>query len=393
MKKVVSLVTTVVASLLIMIPATVAHAGTTVYNVPTSINSNCTADAWAGLTSFIATVPDGTATNTSTIQFAANTCYLLSAPLVLDGRNYLVFVSGGTKHNGTAGAYTNGTEITTNIVPVCNDQGTDAHIIKLKASAGPSSNIEFDGFNLVGDNPTPGVFYPSQYCQHGIMANNTPGFTAKYLSISNTYGDCIYISDQSGQPTNSAIRYVACTNPGREGFSVLNATEGTGNLSVLITNCTVYDARNGVTMDKNSSGDAAPGVQVVNNNFQQTRNFMLQYVNDSNDAVVTGNTCSNKCGDTVFKAGAINATVTGNTLGSVWLNDVNAVNMNGNTLTECPYGNGDYVKVGNIDVEVPTDSSYVTNNNGTGGHSCHGFQTIQGGTTQNNLTESGNTWS
>src|SRR6267143_718996 len=77
--------------LLAVLPSSAAAAqgAMSVYAVPSTVASNCSVDVTMALSTFIASVPDGTASAPNTVLFGSGGCYRVDYPFVVAYRNNL----------------------------------------------------------------------------------------------------------------------------------------------------------------------------------------------------------------------------------------------------------------------------------------------------------------
>ena len=170
-------------------------------HVPSSINSSGSADASAALNAFIRSVPNG-----STIVFKAGGVYRLNHGIVLDNRHNLVFEGNGS----TLKAVGSGSAVT--------DSPFD-----LRSG---DSGITIRNFTLLGDNPTAGTsaaFHGGAENQIGVTMYGARSVNINHVTISGTYGDCVYVGMSSGNVWTDGVSFTSstCERSGRSGIAIV----------------------------------------------------------------------------------------------------------------------------------------------------------------------------
>ena len=83
---------------------------------------------------------------------------------------------------------------------------------------GGNSGITIRDFNLVGSDPTPGVFHPGQEGAHGILVDGGSNVEIASVTVSAVWGDCFYVDSWADSVW---IHDSTCTSAGRSGISVI----------------------------------------------------------------------------------------------------------------------------------------------------------------------------
>lgn len=189
-----------------------APAQAATYTVPTSINSTCSSDVLAAVSSFIAGVPDG-----STIKFQPGGCYLMNGTLELIGRNNLI-VNGQDATFKTAAT-------------------TDGNRAQLRIFDG--SNLTVKNLNIVGSSTvggTPDAFDATLQWQHGVDLRGVATALFDNVKVTDVFGDCFYVGMDDNSPTWSTDIHVTnsvCRRNGRQGVSVVAGQRVTVDFTTL----------------------------------------------------------------------------------------------------------------------------------------------------------------
>lgn len=224
-------------------PPTTTTPPPTVYPVPASIASNCSADVTAALTTFINSVPDN-----STITFTAGGCYLVQGTLQFSSRNGLTFEGNGATIEATTVA-----------------DGQRAHWRFLSGS-----NITFHNMTIIGPDTTGYTVLPtgSMEWQHGIDLRGVTGATISAMTIRNVYGDCIFlgisIDGSSTWASNVYAHDNTCQDNGRNGVTVDGAKGVT-----LDHNTYTRPGMYGVDIEPDNLPEGGENVSITNSTFSK----------------------------------------------------------------------------------------------------------------------------
>jgi hypothetical protein len=176
--------------------------------VPTSIAADCSVDVAPALTSWIASVPDG-----STLLFGSGRCYRVESTIELRGRRGLTFEGNGATFRSinpmTSGAYTD-------------DQRAVWRVIA-------STGFTFTNMTVTGAYAKGGTFDAGLQHAHGFDLRGTTA-TLSAVTVSNVAGDCFYFGLGYDGVTRSSgsVRESSCSSTGRNGF----AASAANNVSV-----------------------------------------------------------------------------------------------------------------------------------------------------------------
>lgn len=226
-----------------------ARAGTDVWDIPTSIPADGSADVTEDLAAYIRSVPDG-----STIRFPAGGRYRIEGTLevwrrdrlVFDGRGATLFAS--TPGNPEAGHGRHR--------PLANRS-------HLKFIGG--SDLTVRDLNIIGANPRPGRFSPAYNSQHGILLAGVKNSIVERCVITDVYGDSIYLGNERPGRINAPCDGVqilqnTASGSGRQGMTLCYGTDiwFVGN---SIDNCgfTAFD------FEPNSQKTPCSGIHVIDN--------------------------------------------------------------------------------------------------------------------------------
>ena len=261
----------------------------TVYKVPASIRHDCSKDVTAELNAFLATVPQGTATNPSIVEFKKDKCYrvdgAIGAPQNKDEagykRSYLTFEGNGSTVDGSVFAD-----------PVKHDG----------IALTDSDHITISDFTIKGAHPNPcaletpygpcrGGYVPAYEHQHGIGLFGVDHVAIHNVTIENVYGDGVTVSEgYTPESTNVTIQNSTIDGTGRHGVGITTA-EGVVIRNVVFDRISylVFDLEaeiptttvSGITIDNNTIKrhfygfvSAATGVCVPRRNYVITNNVM-----------------------------------------------------------------------------------------------------------------------
>jgi hypothetical protein len=219
----------------------------TVYKVPASIKSNCSAAVDGKIMDWLATVPDG-----ATAQFGEGRCYGQDGSITLSGRRGLVIDGRGSEFR----ALTPG----------------GSHRSNWRFVNG--ANLTVRDLAVRGSNPR-GGYEPGVEWQHGFSVEGVQGMTLSDVSARETWGDGVYLwrgapSPACGDDASSA-RDVLVTGAvleriGRQGVAVVDAERVTVEESSIGP-----VAWWGVDVETDDDCEIARHVTVTRNTFGATR--------------------------------------------------------------------------------------------------------------------------
>ena len=227
--------------------------------VPASIDATGATDASVALTSFLATVPDG-----STVVFPAGATYRMDLGLNFSDRHDLTFEGNGA---------------------TLRSNGDNLETSSLFALWGGNTGIVIRDFNLVGNSSTPGVYQPGREGAHGVLIDGGSDVDVSGVTVSGVWGDGFYVglwadtvsihdstvasNGRNGVSIiagrNVTVQHVAFTQSGYCTFDIESnvASEGASNISFVDNTAgtwgNVFLAANGVP------GSVVDGVTVRNN--------------------------------------------------------------------------------------------------------------------------------
>ena len=176
-------------------------------SVPATIDATGVSDASPDLLAFIAGVPDG-----STIVFAAGATYRLNHGLVLTNRHNLVLEGNGA----TLKAAGSGSAVTDS--PFALDDG--------------DTGITIRDFTIVGDNPDSGskIYHSGSENQMGIAMYGAKNVEIANVTISHTWGDCLYVAATgAGNVWSDTVWFhdSSCSLAGRDGVAIVSGSHVT----------------------------------------------------------------------------------------------------------------------------------------------------------------------
>ena len=181
------------AAIVITLPASPAEAA---YTPPGTIATDCSRDVAAELTSWIASVPNG-----STLSFAVGGCYRIDGTIFVQSRTSLVFEGNGATFRAVLEA------------------GNGRHHWYLDHG----SNLTLRNMTIQGADPTPGTFETAQEHQHGVNVWRTQGARLENLTIRNVHGDFVYVGHHNGTPARDVLVLGGhFSGAGRQGVAVVN---------------------------------------------------------------------------------------------------------------------------------------------------------------------------
>lgn len=230
-----------------------------VVDVPGSIAADGSIDVTLALHDFVKSVPDG-----STIRFAPGGSYRIEGTVEVWRRNSLTFDGrGATLFAATPGDPTAGHH---RHRPLANRS-------HLKFIGG--TDIDVRDLRITGANTTPGSFSPAYNSQHGILLAGVKGAVVQGCTITNVYGDSVYLGNERPGRINSPCDDIhivgnTATGSGRQGMTVCYATNVwfDGN---VIDNCgfAAFD------FEPNSHQTPCSDIHVLNNTIGTHRAVFL----------------------------------------------------------------------------------------------------------------------
>ncbi len=190
-------------------------------------------------------MPDG-----SVISFPATGVYLLNKGIEIANRHDLVFQgNGATLKVGPSGAGS--------------DQLASPFVLgfsyPLQYWAGGNTNIAIYNFNLVGNDPTPGVYTQGTEGQSGIQIIGTTSVEVSGCTISAVWGDGLFADG----PTNVWLHNNHVVTAGRQGLTVIagtnittenNAFDTVGYVTFDVEADVVTDASTNIIFRNNTAG-------------------------------------------------------------------------------------------------------------------------------------------
>jgi hypothetical protein len=163
-------------------------------DVPSAIDATGTTDASAGLQAWLGTVPNGSA-----IVFKAGGTYRMDAGLKVSKSLTLEGNGATLRSNGDSGDFSS---------------------LIIVSGIG----VTVRDFNLVGNNPTPGVYRAGQEWAAGILTIGGSHIEIANVTVGGVYGDCLKV----GSGTDTVTFHDSmCTSVGRNGVSIISASNVT----------------------------------------------------------------------------------------------------------------------------------------------------------------------
>ena len=189
-------------------------ADASIHRVPTTIDRTGTKDVTAELVAYIKSVPDG-----STITFPANSRYRIENILLVGFRHNLVIDGSGSLFFATT---------TGSGVPPTGPNAVQQHWPRHRAQwlVHNSTNITLRNVVVRGANPKAGTSDPAYVvaleAQHGVEFYDTIGGKLEDCTITDTYGDFVYIGNRAQGTT---VRGCTMARSGRQGVTVSYARD------------------------------------------------------------------------------------------------------------------------------------------------------------------------
>jgi hypothetical protein len=235
----------------------------TTRQVPASIDSTGTNDVTAALLAFFAGVPDG-----STIVFPANGRYRIEDALILNGRNNLTFEGNGSLFFAT----------------------TPGYRTRYHWAFGGGSGITIRNVVVKGANPYAGtgdLAYNGAYeAQHGFTFNGVNGVLLDHVTVTDVYGDFVYLGKSGPWTSNVVIRNSRFERNGRMGFGITAAQD------VVIENNTMDQMRRAAfDFEPNAADWGARRITIRNNDIGDHRLMTIASTGTApfDDITFTGN--------------------------------------------------------------------------------------------------------
>ncbi len=222
--------------------------GSIVYQVPTGIAGDCSADVTQPILSWIASVPDN-----SVLSFGNGACYRIDGTLQFSNRNGL-----DLEGNGSTFRALTAPTASRAVWRVIDSTGIDLH------------NMTIDG-----DYANGGTFNSGLQGASGISLQGTSADIGS-VTISNVGGDCVYFGQgQTSAQTRASgtVHDSSCTGSGRNGIAIVAGDNIlVQHVSLNAIGYDVFDVEpnpganygsNGVTFDSNTIGTFAMNVYSV----------------------------------------------------------------------------------------------------------------------------------
>ena len=270
------------------------------YTVPASIDASGRTDVSSALSSFIASVPDG-----SVINFPAGGVYGITKAVTLSygGRHNLVLNGNGAtiKYISNAGQNEN--------YSVWYDKGS-------------GSNLTFENFTLIGSSTSPGVFAPASAGQHGVLVQSN-NVEVTGCTISAVWGDALFVEGS----TNVWFHNNHVVSVGRNGVTVISGVNVTAENNA-------FDKVGYTTFDDepNTSAEASTNIVFRNNTAGTWTNSFVSVEGSHTGAAIHGIAVS---GNTLTGATLLTKIANGGTstmLNIVFTNNTSTVAGNGPIL-------------------------------------------------------------
>ncbi len=172
--------------------------------VPATVAADCSVDVSGPLAKLIAAAPDGRRGHPTVIRLRRRGCYRIDQTLSLRNRNHLVFEGRGATLRWVAKGL------------------RGRRLWRLVGGSG----LEFRNLNLVGPSPAPGLYIPELDNQHGFMVLGVAGFSLNEVTVSDVYGDFVYLGSTKGPEkdrrgsSNVVITNSHFSGAGRQGITL-----------------------------------------------------------------------------------------------------------------------------------------------------------------------------
>jgi len=221
-----------------------------IYRVPTTIDATGGSNVNVALENFVRRVPDG-----AIIVFPTAGRYRIEGPIEIDDRNDLTFAGGGS----TFFATTKG------------DRNRSQWVIR------GGSNLAFRNMHVIGANPHGGAsdaaYVETLEAQHGFILEGTSHFDMETVSITDTYGDFVYITrglTSHAWSDDIHIHDNAFRRNGRQGISMVAAR------NVFIERNYITETRRAVfDIEGLTASQGAINIQILNNKIGPGRLYLL----------------------------------------------------------------------------------------------------------------------
>ncbi len=178
-------------------PTATAAPTTPVVDVPSSVDATGATDVTAQLQALIDGAPDG-----ATIRLGADARYRIRTTLELNGRHDLTI---------------DGRAATITLVESDLSHRRNLWLVG-------STSIVVRDLTLVGSNPDPGILDEANQFEHAIWIDGGSGITIDRVTMTNPWGDCVYLGDRDGRldwVDGLIVRNSSCHGAGRNGVSIV----------------------------------------------------------------------------------------------------------------------------------------------------------------------------
>ncbi len=208
------------------------------FRVPATIDMRGGGDVTQQLNAFLASVPDG-----STVTFPEDARYMIDDTLLLSGRNSLTIDGNGAEFFTKAIGYRERSH--------------------WKFNGG--SNITLRNLVIRGANPAGGTAVEAANqaleAQHGVSIKGVNGFVLEGATITDTYGDFVYVGDSGNIWANAVtIRNSVMARSGRQGIAI------TAGQNVMIDHNSISEVRRSTfDLEPNSVRGGAVNVTITAN--------------------------------------------------------------------------------------------------------------------------------
>jgi hypothetical protein len=224
---------------------------TATYTVPGTIDATGTTDVYVALNNWINSVPNG-----SVLQFPANATYKLSQGIKLGNRDNLVFAGNGT---------------TLTLTGAADNHQASGFLIGFSYSLGYFTgnvvHVTIDGFNITGNDPTPGTFGGGEN-QQAVRCNGSTYIELTNVTVSAVYGDGAFLDGCD----DVWVHGTHVVTAGRNGLTVIkgqrvlgesNAYDTVGYATFDLEPNLATEASADVTFRNNTAGTWQSGIGFV----------------------------------------------------------------------------------------------------------------------------------
>jgi parallel beta-helix repeat protein len=295
----------------------------------------------------------GSGTNSTTIQAPGT---LATDPL---GRQSIITVSG-------AGVVANISNLT---VAGPGPSACGSINYGIFVNSGATANIFDDVITNIRDNGS-----VLSGCQNGVAIEVGTGTNAASATINNNTiegyqknGITVAGSGSTATITNNVV-----TGAGPTANIAQNGIQVSYGASAIVSGNTISGDYYTPTSNE-STGilvyQAAPGVQITNNNLTGSGNAVTEasiYIYDSDNAIITGNTIANSVAGGLYLDSSNNATISGNTITNSSGEGIDVSGVNGATITGNTIGSNadDGIWIGNASNISISNNIFTNNGNG-----------------------------